>query len=309
MTEDELSAPPTRSTCRARRPSRKLNTILVEQRRLLEIEEMSDPRQHAQRGVGDRALEEQVRLQARRVLVAGDEERRHLQSAQPVLEMPQRRTRRENSAQRHRHAGHRMLGELLRKATPTRLVLRAQALRVAAFGQLTGKRRHADGLGVIRLATQIDSVLRLLIRLGAVSDAGHHERAREVSITQAEMQRRESAHRQSDDVRRSVRDGAHHVGEIVGGAVLAVGADIGRNGRRRIAARAIDRAAKVAGEIADLRIPAPRIAGEFVNEDQRRAAPGRAHVELDSIRRDDGHDHIRARRAQAACRIRAAVKA
>ena len=45
------------------------------------------------------------------------------------------------------------VAELIRKATPTRLVFRAQALRVAAFGELTGKRRHADGLRVIRLAT------------------------------------------------------------------------------------------------------------------------------------------------------------
>ncbi len=132
---------------------------------------------------------------------------------------------------------------------PARLVLGAQALRIWAFGQLACKRGHADRFRMIGFAPQVDAVLRLLFRLGAIADAGHHEGARKLGMPHAEMQGGKAAHRQPDDVRRLIRDRAHHIGEIVGRALLAIGIDRRRYVRWRVAARAIDRAAKIAREM------------------------------------------------------------
>src|ERR1700731_3844276 len=67
-------------------------------------------------------------------------------------------------------------------------------------------------------------------------------------MAQAEMQGRKAAHREPDDVGRAVAHGAHHVGQVLGRADLIIGADACRHIRRRIAARAINRAAIVAGK-------------------------------------------------------------
>jgi hypothetical protein len=182
-----------------------------------------------------------------------------------------------------------MLGELRRKATPTARVLGPQALRVAAFRKLASIGGHADRFRVVGLAAHAFCMLRLLLRFGAIAHAGNDQRSRKMRVPQSEMQCGVSSHREPDDMRRRVGDRTYDIGEIIGGSFLAVSARIRGNARRRVAARAIDRATEETGKIADLRIPTAGIAGELVHEDERLAAPAETRVQHGSVRCDDAH--------------------
>jgi hypothetical protein len=65
-----------------------------------------------------------------------------------------------------------MLGELIGETAPASFVFRAQALRVVAARQFASKGAHADGLGMVSFRAHRRGVLRLLLRPGAVADAG-----------------------------------------------------------------------------------------------------------------------------------------
>lgn len=166
-----------------------------------------------------------------------------------------------------------MLAELLGEVVPTGPMLGPQALCIRAAGQLLGESGHADRLGMISLATHRMTVFTVLFWLGPVTDPGNHKRTRELGIAKCEMQGGKAAHRQADDMSRTIGDRTHHISEVFGRADLTIGVRRFWHIGRRIAARAIGRAAKIAREETDLRVPAARIAGELVDEYKRRAAP------------------------------------
>ena len=113
---------------------------------------MSRTRHDAERSIGQRRLEKQTGFETRRVLIADNEQDRTVKTAQSVREMPQRWPRGEHAPQRHRHPDHRMLCQAFRKTQPGGLVLGAQALRIVASGEISGKSSHADRFGVICVA-------------------------------------------------------------------------------------------------------------------------------------------------------------
>ena len=68
-----------------------------------------------------------------------------------------------------------------------------------------------------------------LVEFSAVTAAADAERSRPLRMPQAEMQRREAAHRQSDDMRLPLADVIEHGEDIVGGAGLRIGGDMLRH--------------------------------------------------------------------------------
>jgi len=79
-------------------------------------------------------------------------------------------------------------------------------------------------------------------------------------------------------------------GDVVGGAVLGIGARVGGHVRGRVAAGVVGDAAVAAREVADLRLPAAGVAGELMDEDDGGAGAGLDIVQRDTIiRHDMGH--------------------
>ena len=97
--------------------------------------------------------------------------------------------------------------------------------------------------------------------------------------------RREAAHGQAADMRAGNAEAVEHGQDVVGGHVLAVGRGLLRHVGWRVAAgREADRAV-AAAEMVQLQRPAAVVAGELVNEDQRRAVPGFLYEQLYVVRR------------------------
>src|SRR5207302_2183684 len=140
------------------------------------------------------------RLEARSVLVARDDERRHADALHGLRQLVERGPLHLHAAHGERLAARRMLGELLREFRPAAriLVLELHARRAeGVFARRFGPVRLERGGGRFALGTE----LVLLVRLGAVAAAGDDERARALRVRNAYMQRREAAHREADDVR------------------------------------------------------------------------------------------------------------
>ena len=93
-------------------------------------------------------------------------------------------------------------------------------------------------------------------------------------MAKAEMERRETSHRKAADMRLPDGKMIEHRQNVVGGAVLAIGRRILRDVRWRIAARGIGDGPVTLAKVAKLVFPAAMIAGEFMHEDDRRAAAG-----------------------------------
>src|SRR5258708_4334449 len=93
-------------------------------------------------------------------------------------------------------------------------------------------------------------------------------------MAKAEMQRRVTTHREAADMRLLDTKMIEHHENVVGGAVLTIGRRILRHVRRRIAARGIGNGAVAPAKMLKLLFPAAMIAGEFMDEDDRRAAAG-----------------------------------
>src|SRR5204862_3461850 len=85
---------------------------LVEERRLLEVDAVSAFRQHGERGRRGAALDQDARLDAGLVLVAGHDEEWHLQSGELARHVIEGRPARLHAEQRVRRAERRMLVEL-----------------------------------------------------------------------------------------------------------------------------------------------------------------------------------------------------
>jgi hypothetical protein len=87
---------------------------------------------------------------------------------------------------------------------------------------------------------------------------------------------------------------AHHVGALRAEAVqdgdrigdrprLAIGGGIGGNVGGRVPARGVREAPVGTGEVPDLRLPASVVAGELVDEQQRRSGAGGFRVQRDAV--------------------------
>ena len=87
-----------------------------------------------------------------------------------------------------------------------------------------------------------------------------------------QVQRGEAAHGQADHVRPADAQAVQHRDRVGDRALLGVGRRVGGHVRRRVAAGRVGHAAVAAGEEPDLRLPAPVVAGELVDEQQRLAA-------------------------------------
>src|SRR5690348_10559146 len=104
------------------------------------------------------------------------------------------------------------------------------------------------------------------------------------------MQRREAAHRQPHDMRLLLADMIQHAEDIVGGAGLRIGRDLLRHIGRREAARIEGNCAIALAEMSELRLEAPDVAGELVDEDHRTAAAGLLEIQAHAVvRRCIGH--------------------
>src|SRR5262245_5823228 len=79
-----------------------------------------------------------------------------------------------------------------------------------------------------------------------------------------------------------------HAANVVAGALLRVALDVLGNVRWRIAARIVGDAAVAAREMPELRLPAPVVPREFVDEDHRRAAARLFVIKLDAVVGRDG---------------------
>jgi hypothetical protein len=121
------------------------------------------------------------------------------------------------------------------------------------------------------------------VRLGAVAAAGDDQRQRALGICQAEMQRREAAHREADDMRPGDGEPIQHRADVVARAVLGISLRLGRHIRGRIAAGVEGDAAVEPREMAQLRLPAPMIAGEFVDKNDQPAGAGLFVIQTDAV--------------------------
>src|SRR5579872_629656 len=112
-------------------------------------------------------------------------------------------------------------------------------------------------------------------------------------MTQAEMQRCESAHRQSDNMCLSRADVIEHGQNIIGGTGLRVGGDVLRYVRRRETPSIKGDGAITLSEMAHLQLVAAQVAGEFMHEDY--GMPGARFLEIQShpvVRRCVRHDGL-----------------
>src|SRR5262249_43594713 len=98
------------------------------------------------------------------------------------------------------------------------------------------------------------------------------------------------AHRMTDDVRLLYAEAIQEGDDVAASDVLPVARRIARHLRGWITARREGDAAMSAREMAQLRLPGPIVAGELVNEDNRRSAACFFVIELCAVRtRDCGH--------------------
>src|SRR5271165_297393 len=106
--------------------------------------------------------------------------------------------------------------------------------------------------------------------IGPIAAARDRQRAGAGRMPEAEMQRGEPAHGKPDHVGAVQLQMIEHGGDVVGRAVLRILPYILRHIRRRIAAGVVRDCAVALAEMAQLRLPAPEVAREFVHEDDGR---------------------------------------
>src|ERR1700744_5786871 len=102
-------------------------------------------------------------------------------------------------------------------------------------------------------------------------------------MTNAEMQRRKSAHRKSDDVRFRLTDVIEHRENVVGCARLRIGRDALRHVRWRKATGVIGDGAVALSEVPHLRLIAAQVAGELVDEDHGMTRSRLLEMQADAV--------------------------
>ena len=119
--------------------------------------------------------------------------------------------------------------------------------------------------------------------LGAVAAAADRQRQRPVGVGNAEMQRREAAHRKAHDMRVVDTEMIEHRQRVVTRDILRIAGFFLRDVGARIPACRIDDATTPPAEMADLWFPRPPVAGEFVDEQDRRPVAGFLVIELHPV--------------------------
>ena len=97
------------------------------------------------------------------------------------------------------------------------------------------------------------------------------------------MKRGEAAHRQADDMSLVDLQRIEHRADVVARAILRIFFLIFRDIGGRIAARVEGDAAVVLREVTDLLLPGAKVAGKFMDEDDRNAFAGLLVIELHSV--------------------------
>jgi hypothetical protein len=210
---------------------------------------------HHQRGRRDRPLHEKRGFEARPVLVTGHDEGWSRDRPHLVDEIEQRRPPFLDAAHGARRAFARMLGELVDEFFPAAgiLVLELHARRSERIG--LGGLRHAGPLELACRSLRFLCELLTLVRRGPVAAARHDQRTRALRVGEAEVERREAAHGQPDNVGAVDLERIEHGTNVVARAVLRITLPIRRHVRRRIAPRVVGDAAITARKIAELRLP------------------------------------------------------
>ena len=113
------------------------------------------------------------------------------------------------------------------------------------------------------------------------------------------MEGSEAAHRQANDMRPLDASRSDDGSDVVGGVVLGVGRTFLGNIRRWVAPCAVGHAPVPPGEEPDLRFPAPVVASELVDENDREARSGLLVVQPDTVVVRVGHASIRLSRIRA----------
>ena len=141
------------------------------------------------------------------------------------------------------------------------LVLKLHPRRAARIG--LGGDLHAGVFDQGRRLSRFVVELLALAGLGAIAAAGDDERCRATGVRQAEMQCRETAHRNANDMRLGDREPVEHGADIVAGAVLRIAAGILGHIGGWIAAGIVRDAAIAPRKVADLRFEAAVIVGKL----------------------------------------------
>src|SRR5258708_28278820 len=87
-------------------------------------------------------------------------------------------------------------------------------------------------------------------------------------MTQTEMERRKSTHRQSNNMRLRVAEMIEHSEDVIGGAGLRIGGDVLRHVGRRETPCVEGDGTIAFSKMSHLRLVAAPIASEFMNQDQ-----------------------------------------
>src|SRR4051794_34136523 len=104
-----------------------------------------------------------------------------------------------------------MLAELSQKLLKAARVLDLILLAARAGAVDAGEFLRTFLLEAVRHHLDLAPELLGLFRLGAETDAAHHQRERALGIVDAEMQRRKAPHRQADNMRLVDVEAIHHV--------------------------------------------------------------------------------------------------
>src|SRR5271154_2915402 len=100
---------------------------------------------------------------------------------------------------------------------------------------------------------------------------------------EAEMQHRETAHRDANGMRFADLQFVEHGADVVAGAILRIARRIFRHLRGRVAAGVVGDAAIAPPEIAHLAFVTAIVVGEFVDENDRRSRAGFLVIEADAV--------------------------
>ncbi len=174
-----------------------------------------------------------------------------------------------------------LVGELLPAARV--LAVKADAGRVDAVG--LGEAGHALRLerGGGRGRVLLEALALGRVGGGAVAAAAQHQRQRAVGIGQAEMQRGVASHGDADDMRLVEAERVEHGADIVARARLRIALQPRRHVRGRVSPRVVGDGAVAPREIAQLRLVAAVIAGEFMDADDCGAGARLFVVEPDAV--------------------------
>ena len=178
-----------------------------------------------QRGGRDHALHQHARFETRVVLVAGGDQGRHVELASSPRSVP---TATAGGPARRAACWPRPASNARRAAPGTR---RSRAGPCSGTARGSGRRHRSwrprpcpGSRSPPRCARPPRWNCCALVGLRAVAAAGDHQRAGALGIGEAEMQRREAAHRDADDVRLGDLEPVEHVADVVARALLRVAA-------------------------------------------------------------------------------------